>query len=555
MQTAMPIHVLTLIAYFFLMQPAHAAEPYFVDITERAGIDFINASGGADKHYIIETQSAGAGFWDYDDDGILDLYLTNGTAGDSTAATAGTALYRGLGDATFANTTIASGARLDGWTMGVAFADYDGDGDSDLYATRWGADVLLQNQGDGTLAEVTQKAGLGSPAWGIGAAFADYDGDGDLDLYVANYIEFALKGPPFYERWCTHNGIQSACGPVGANAQRDLLYRNEGDGSFSEVGQLHGIGARSYYGMGVAWTDYDNDGDPDLYVANDGQPNSLLRNDDGHFSDVALLEAVAYSGDGRPQAGMGIAVGDYDNDGLFDFFVTNFSKDHNTLYHNSGQHFFADLSGQARLAGSSRPFMGWGTFFFDFDRDGYEDLFVANGHLMPAIDQAGVGQQYRQSNQLYHNRRDGTFLDVSSQAGPGLASVEVSRGAAYGDIDVDGDLDIIVANLDAKPTLLRNDSRAQGNWLSLRLLGEGLNREAMGARVRLVTAALTQQREVRSGTSFQAQHDLRLHFGLAQQQSAEVEVRWPDGTQQTYKNVAANHFYTIDKVQNRIRAE
>jgi len=547
-------YILLLIAAVLFPGSTSASQPYFSDITHQAGIDFVNVSGGKDKHYIVETQSAGGGFWDYDNDGILDIYLTNGTPeGDSQST--GSALYRGLDNATFANTTAASGARLDGWTMGVTFADYDGDGDSDLYATRWGPDALLRNNGDGTLVETTNEAGLGSSGWGIGAAFADYDLDGDLDLYVANYIEFELKGPPFYERWCTHNGIRSACGPVGARAQPDLLYRNEGDGTFTDIGRAQGIGARAYYGMGVAWTDYDDDGDPDIYVANDGQPNSLFRNDGGYFNDVALFESVAYSGDGRPQAGMGLAVSDYDNNGLFDLFATNFSQDHNTLYHNSGQSFFADISGRAGLAGSSRPYMGWGTFFFDFDHDGYEDLFVANGHLMPAIDQAGVGQQYRQPNQLYHNEGNGKFIEVSHDAGPGLALVEISRGAAYGDFDADGDLDILVANLDAAPSLLRNDSRSQGHWISLHLRGTGSNREAIGARVRLSAGPLQQQREVRTGTSFQSQHSLHLHFGLAAQQSADLEIRWPDGSLQHFKAVKANNFYTIDKEQNRIIAE
>lgn len=550
-----PICILLLLMSALQVKTIAASEPYFVDITRQAGIDFVNVSGGKDKHYIIETQSAGGGFWDYDNDGVLDLYLTNGVSSDSTRPSAGTVLYRGLGDATYANTTTTSGARLDGWTMGAIFADIDGDGDSDLYATRWGPDALLLNNGDGTLIETTSDAGLGSPAWGIGAAFADYDLDGDLDLYVANYIDFELKGPPFYERWCTHNGIRSACGPVGAQAQPDLLYRNEGNGRFSDIGHTLGIGARAYYGMGVVWTDYDDDGDPDIYVANDGQPNSLFRNDSGYFVDVALFEAVAYSGDGRPQASMGLAASDYDNDGFWDLFTTNFSQDHNTLYHNSGQSFFADRSGRAGLAGSSRPYMGWGTFFFDFDHDGYEDLFVANGHLMPAIDQAGVGQQYRQPNQLYYNEGNGKFIDVSTDAGPGLQIIEVSRGAAYGDIDSDGDLDILVANLDARPTLLRNDSRSHGHWLSLRLQSSGLNREAIGARVRLTAGDLKQQREVRTGTSFQSQHSLRLHFGLDTEQSADLEIRWPDGLLQHFRAVEADRFYTIDKEQNQIIAE
>lgn len=536
--------------------PIYAQTTHFVDVAARSGIDFINASGSSEKQYIIETQSAGAGFLDYNDDGILDLFFTNGVAAsDIPNSTSGTALYSGQADGIFKNTTDASRARLSGWTMGMAFADYDADGDTDLYATRWGTDVLLANTGDGTFTDRTQISGLGSPAWGIGASFADFDLDGDLDLYVANYIEFELGGPPFFDRWCTHNGVRAACGPVGAEAQRDLLYRNEGDGTFVEISERAGLRGRSYYGMGVLWTDFDDDGDPDLYVANDGHPNSLFRNDEGRFTDVALVQSVAYSGDGRPQAGMGVAAGDYDRDGRFDLFVTNFSQDHNTLYRNSGQGYFLDVSGRANLAGSSRPHMGWGTFFFDVDLDGNEDLFVANGHLMPEIEQAGIAMQYRQPNLLYYNGGDGRFIDISQNAGPGLLITEVSRGAAYGDYDNDGDLDILVANLDAAPNLLRNDSQRSGNWLSLQLRASGPNTAGIGARIAVYTDQGMQLREVRTGTSFQAQNDLRQHFGLAQATQADVLVRWPDGTEQRYPAVAANHIYTIAKEQKKITVE
>ena len=535
---------------------AHSQAAFFIDVAKTAGINHINTSGSAEKQYIIETQPAGGGFWDYNNDGILDIYLTNGVPGDSSLAkTVGTALYRGQVDAHFTDITDSSNTHLTGWTMGVTFADYDGDGDADLYATRWGPDVLLRNNGDGTFSNHTEAAGLGSSRWGIGASFADFDLDGDLDLYVANYIDFALSGPPFYDQWCTHNGIQSACGPVGATPQADLLYRNEGNGHFAEVSAEVGLTGPSYYAMGVLWTDYDDDGDPDLYVANDGHPNTLFRNDRKRFVDVALVESVAYSGDGRPQAGMGVAAGDYDRDGLFDLFVTNFSQDHNTLYRNSGKGYFSDVSGQANLAGTSRPHMGWGTFFFDLDSDGYEDLFVANGHLMPEIEQAGIAMQYRQPNLLYHNDGQGRFKDISNQAGSGLKVREVSRAAAYGDYDNDGDLDILVVNLDAAPNLLRNDSQQNGNWLSVSLRSGGSNREGIGARIYLQTEDGRQMREVRTGTSFQSQNDLRQHFGLAENQHADIIVRWADATEQHYTSVKANRFYTIFKEDNKITVE
>ena len=537
-------------------QLSHAQSISFTDVAAASGIDHINTSGSAKKQYIIETQPAGGGFWDYNSDGILDIYLTNGVPQDSTRRdSVGTALYQGRTDAHFSDVTSKSNAFLTGWTMGVTFADYDADGDADLYATRWGPDVLLGNNGDGTFSDHTESSGLGSTRWGIGASFADFDLDGDLDLYVANYIDFTLGGPPFYDQWCTHNGVPAACGPVGAAAQADLFYRNEGQGDFTEISAEVGLTGRSYYGMGVLWTDYDNDGDPDLYVANDGHPNSLFRNDLHRFVDVALIESVAYSGDGRPQAGMGVAAGDYDRDGRFDIFVTNFSQDHNTLYRNSGQGYFLDVSGRANLAGTSRPHMGWGTFFFDVDSDGYEDLFVANGHLMPEIEQAGIAMQYRQQNLLYRNGSNGRFIDISNQAGSGLQIKEVSRAAAYGDYDNDGDLDILVANIDAAPNLLRNDSHAHGNWLSLRLRSGGSNRDGVGARIYLQTEDGKQIREVRTGTSFQSQNDMRQHFGLANASLADITVQWTDGTEQHYASVAANQFYTIVKEAYKITVE
>jgi hypothetical protein len=530
--------------FFSNALPAFGAAPRFTDVTRAAGIDFVNISGGTDKQYLIETQSAGGGFWDCDLDGCLDLFLTSGARPDSTASTA---LYRNVGAGAFTDVTAHSGTGLDGWNMGVAFADYDSDGDPDLYLTRWGRDALLANRGDGTFTDVTAAAALGSQGWGVGAAFADYDSDGDLDLYVANYIAFELGGPPFYDSWCTHNGIPSACGPSGAQAQPDVLYRNEGDGTFSDVSGPLGLRGRSYYGMGVAWSDLDADGDLDLYVANDGHPNSLWRNDGNRFVDTALATGTAYSGDGRPQASMGVALADYDNDLQVDIFVTNFAQDYNTLYRNEGHGFFADVSGRTGLSGSSRPFMGWGTFFFDCDHDGWQDLFVANGHLMPAIAGAGSGLSYRQRNQLYRNLGDGRFQEVAPEGG--LAAEEISRGAATGDYDHDGDLDILVANLDAPPTLLRNDTEHQGHWLLL-ALRQGAT-EAIGARVQITADGRHQLREVQTSSSFQAQSDTRLHFGLGLATTADIEVTWPDGERQVFSAVAADRHYLLRRGADR----
>ena len=540
--------------HFFLF-PIYATPVHFVDVTDLAGIDFKNESGNAEKHFIIETQSAGGSFADLTGDGRLDIFLTNGVSNDSQNGNPGSALFKNIGNGMFVNYTDESHARIQGWTMGMAIADYDSDGDRDLYVTRWGEDVMLNNNGIGNFKETTKQAGLGSSSWGIGAAFADYDIDGDLDLFVANYIVFEKNGPPFFDKTCKHNGIDAACGPIGAIPEPNLLYENDGKGHFTEVGHSNPISQQNYYSMGVAWFDYNNDGHQDIYVANDGHPNSLFENNDGVFVDNALIQSVAYSGNGRAQAGMGIAVGDYDNDGFFDLFVTNFAQDHNTLYKNSGKGYFSDVSGKAGLAGSSRAFMGWGTFFFDADKDGWEDLFVANGHLMPDIDKAGVSLKYHQRNQFYHNTSNGKFVDISEKLGPALQSEQVSRGAAFGDYDNDGDLDILVANLDSKPSLLQNQTKSDYHWISIQLRSKGLNTDAIGAKIRVSDGVNPQIREVRTGTSFQAQNDIRQYFGLGKAIKVNIEIIWPDGTQSEFKNVGVNRFLTIDHENSSINTE
>ncbi len=531
---------------------AAAQLPQFTEVTREAGITFCNTSGGAEKHYVIETQSAGVGWWDYDGDGELDLFFTNGpTDVETPESGTGNALYRGRPGGTFAETTAQAGLGLKGWNMGCSMADYDNDGDADLYVTRWGPNALYRNEGKSRFTEVAARAGVADPGWGIGCGFGDYDNDGDLDLYVANYVDFELHGPPFYDQWCTHTGIPAACGPKGFKAQPDVLYRNEGSGKFADVTQAAGIAQPAYYGMGVVWGDVDLDGDLDLYVANDGQPNNLFRNEGGgRFTDVAPLSGTAFSGDGRAQAGMGVALGDYDNDGQYDLLVTNFAQDYDTLYRNEGTGFFADVSGLTGIAGPSRPYLSWGTFFFDWDQDGWQDIFIANGHLMPAIDRAGIGISYRQRNQLFRNTGKGRFADVSLEAGPGMAPERVARGAAYADYDHDGDLDVVVANLDDRPALLRNDGGAKGHWLQLRLRGTQSNRDGIGARLSLHSASGRQYRQVCGGSSFQAQHDLRVHFGLGSDTIVEeLEVYWPSGTVQTFKQVRADRAYTLSENQ------
>ena len=521
------------------------AETRFVEVARQSGIDFDNVSGTPEKKYIIETQAAGVTTWDYDLDGDPDLYFTIGSHLRGEGASAN-ALFRNDGGQ-FANATAGSGAGLQGWSMGAAPADYDLDGDDDLYVTRWGRNALLRNEGGGRFTDVAALAKVDDNRWGIGAAFADYDLDGDLDLYVANYIEFELNGPPFYDKWCNHRGIKAACGPAGFNAERDVLFRNDGNGSFSDVSMAAGIDDPPRYGMQVAWGDLDADGDLDAYVTNDGHANSLLRNDGREkFTDIGISSGAAFSGDGRPQAGMGVALGDGDGDGWCDIFVTNFSQDHNTYYENLGTGFFTDVSGQAGLAGSSRPFMGWATFFFDYDGDTDLDLFVANGHLMPAIDFAGSGLSYAQTNLLYRNDGASRFTGVSERAGPGFGLARVSRGAIHGDLDSDGDPDIVVANLDAPPSLLRNDGERLHRWLGLDLHGPPGNLHGIGAYVLVRSGGREQYRQVFSGDGFMGQNDPRLFIGLGTARLVDrLEVRWPSGLVQRYQNLTADHFYLI----------
>lgn len=540
---------MSVIAYILLLVLSilakAAAETRFVEVARQAGIDFANVSGTPDKKYIIETQAAGVTAWDYDLDGDADLYFTIGSHRKGAAAPAN-ALFRN-DSGQFSNATAGSGSGLQGWSMGAAPGDYDLDGDDDLYVTRWGRNALLRNDGRGHFTDVAALANVDDDRWGIGAAFADYDLDGDLDLYVANYIAFELNGPPFYDKWCNHRGIKAACGPAGFKAEKDVLFRNDGNGRFSDVSAAAGVDAPPRYGMQVAWGDLDADGDLDAYATNDGHANSLLRNDGrGQFAEIGIASGAAFSGDGRPQAGMGVALGDGDGDGLCDIFVTNFSQDHNTYYENTGSGFFADVSGRAGLAGSSRPFMGWATFFFDYDGDADLDLFVANGHLMPAIDFVGGGLSYAQTNQLYRNDGGSKFTGVSERAGPGFGLARVSRGAIHGDFDSDGDPDVVVANLDAPPSLLRNDSERIHHWLGLALHGPPGNRHGIGTHVLIRSGGRKQYRQVFSGDGFMGQNEPRLFIGLGTARLVDrLEVRWPSGLVQHYQNLTADRFYRI----------
>ena len=521
----------------------------FTDVAETAGLEFRHFSGNPEKEYLLEVDGGGIAWIDYDRDGWPDLYLVNGGRWEELLAgkrTVSNGLFRNNGDGTFSDVTAQARVGGNHWGMGAAVADFDNDGWPDLYVCNYGPNTLFRNNGDGTFTDVAARSGTDDPRWGSSAAFADYDGDGRLDLYLANYVKFDLHRPP--APTCGYRGIQVACGPQGLNPDSDVLYRNNGDGTFSDVTAGAGVAVRPAFGLGVLWFDSDNDGDPDLYVANDSMGNFLfLNNGDGSFREAGLLSSVAYDEDGKEQAGMGVATGDYDRDGHFDLYVTNFSDDYNTLYRNLGNGFFRDVTYAADLGTATWPFLAWGTGFADLDHDEWEDLFVSNGHIYPQIDQYETGSTYLERNQVFLNLGNGKFREIKAAIKGGGIRPRSSRGSAFADFDNDGDLDIGINNLDGPPSLLRNDGpQGARHWLILELEGVRSNRSAIGARVTLETETGRQMREVSGGSSYQASNDLRVHFGLAAAARARLlTVRWPSGEIQRFRDVGADRHYRL----------
>ena len=516
----------------------------FVDRAADAGLTQPNVSG-TDQSYIVEGMMGGAAFFDYDRDGDVDLYVTNGSsfAGFATGEHPANQLYRNDGGR-FADVTMAAGVGDTSWSMGCAAADYDNDGHTDLYVTNFGRNTLYRNAGAGRFADVTVETGVGDTGWGTGASFGDYDRDGDVDLYVANYVDFSLD----YESPipCLWKNVKVYCGPVGLLPAADVFYRNNGDGTFSEWTKQAGLQGEKFYGMSALFGDYDNDGWPDLIVANDSTPNLLFRNGrDGRFAEEALMAGVAYSGEGVTQGCMGAAWGDYDNDGLFDLFVTNFADEYNALYRNEGGGFFADVSFAAGIGAAPAELVSWGTGFFDYDNDGDRDLFVANGHTYPQADLPRVNSSYEQANSLFENR-GGRLVEVSAAAGPGFALRRVSRGTSFADYDGDGDIDLFVLNLNGPPTLLRNDGNHDNHYLLVRTVGTKSNRDGIGARVIISADGQSQHAEVQSGGSYLSHNDLRLHFGLGKAERVDrLEVRWPSGAVQVLSDIAADQVLTV----------
>jgi enediyne biosynthesis protein E4 len=532
----------------------------FTDITESAGITFQHISA-PEKKYIVESMSGGVALFDYDNDGWLDIYFTNAltveTAGNPRSSRS--ALYHNNHDGTFSDVTEKSGLGYPGWAMGVVAADFDGDGYQDLYVTCLGPNRLYHNNGDGTFTDTAAKAGVDDPRWSTGAAFGDYDRDGRLDLFVANYVDFKLSDLPEFGKgkFCNYHGIAVQCGPRGLKGAGDALFHNSGNGAFSNVSEKAGVSdPQGRYGLGAVWTDIDGDGWPDLYVANDTGPNFLYHNkQNGTFEEIGFLAGVAVGDDGQEQGSMGIAAGDYLHTGRAALFVTNFSDEYNALYRHDSKLEYNDVSYASKTASISIPYLGWGTAFFDYDNDGWLDLIVVNGHVYPQVDRADLGTSYRQRLLLYHNNRDGTFSEVAADHGQALMVPRVSRGAAFGDIDNDGDIDIVIENLDGKPTILRNDGGNRNNWINIQLQGRGPNHDAIGARVKIVAGDLVQWGEVRAGGSYLSASDLRLHFGLEKRTSIDlVEVHWMGGAVEMVRRVPINQFVTLQEGKGVVKA-
>ena len=520
------------------------ANPHFHDATHDAGIGFVHVNGANGQKFVIETVGPGGGFFDYDGDGRLDIYLINGGAvpGTEYDPAPQNALYHNRGDGTFADVTERAGVGDTGYGMGIAVGDYDNDGDLDLYATNFGANVLYRNEGDGTFADVTATAQVGDEGWGASAAFADVDRDGFVDLYVGNYHNFSYAN----HRVCAEggSGLQLYCGPEAFDGVADVLYRNEGDGTFADVTAAAGLGSAEGKELGVVFGDVDLDGDPDLYLANDKTANFLYLNDgSGHFAEEALLAGVAYNEDGDVEAGMGVDMGDYDNDGDYDLFVTNFQWETNTLYKNLGDGTFVDETFLAGLGKGTIAYLAWGTRFFDADNDGDRDIFIANGHLESDVEQY-ENATFPQRNQLFLNTGDGRFAEYVADSGA-LSLKRVSRGAAFGDYDDDGDIDVLVANVATAPTLMRNDG-ASGHYVRLRLAGRDSNAAGIGVRVEVTSGGQVQTDEVRSGASFLSQSDLRLHFGLGTATSIErVVLYWPSGLVEEYADLGIDQEHLL----------
>jgi enediyne biosynthesis protein E4 len=536
-----------------LGQPVLAPAPWFIETARTAGLAaFRETCGSLTKQYLVETLGNGVALFDYNGDGLLDVLLVNGSSfellSDPQLPRTSSRLFRNNGDGTFTDVTRESGLVNEGWGVGVSVADYDNDGHRDVFITNFGTNALFHNNGNGTFTNVTREAGLEGGNWSTGCAWGDYDRDGRLDLYVSRYVDFdkSRTPRPGANTYCRYQGVPVACGPRGAPGLSDFLYHNEGNGKFREVSADVGVrDTDRAYGMAVTWLDFDNDGWPDIFVANDSMPNYLFRNKrNGSFEEVGFEVGCAVSADGRSQSSMGVAVGDYDNDGWLDLLVTNFSEDYSTLYHNSGGRF-EDVTYEAGLGTASYNQLKWGTGLVDFDNDGWKELFVADGHIYPQADQ--TKNHYLQNNQLFRNLRNGRFELIPS-AESGFTEASCSRGAAFGDVCNNGQMAIAVNNIDREPFLYSLARHPPAGWVSFKLSGRKCNRDAIGARVKVRCGNLTQIDEVRSADSYVSCSDVRLHFGLGDARAIdELQIQWPDGTVERRSGLAINREHVLQQ--------
>jgi hypothetical protein len=554
--------------------PKSNLEPiaHFTDIAKKAGLTDPVVFGGVDtKKYIIETTGTGVAIFDYDNDGWQDIFIVNGTSLDASPAKAPTShLYHNNHDGTFTDVTKKAGLTHTGWGQGVCVGDYDNDGREDLYVTYYGKNVLYHNNGDGTFTDVSEKAGVAGSgkAWGNGCAFVDYDRDGHLDLIIANYVDFDLSTAPAPgdRASCIWKGVPVMCGPQGLPAAKNILYHNRGDGTFEDVSaKSHIDRADGHYSLSVSTLDYDDDGWPDIFVACDSTASILYHNNrDSTFTDVAITAGAAFNEDGHAQAGMGSTIADFNGDGKLDIFKTNFSDDTATLYRNNGNGTFDDVTYPAGL-GLNTQYLGWGAMFFDFDNDGWPDLLLVNGHVYPEVDSQHLGSTFQEPRILYHNNGNGTFTDISAGAGPGITTVNSSRGLAIGDLWNDGRLSAVISNMNAPPSLLVNDVRTSNHWISFHLVGNSsastsspmkasaaaaphfkTSRDAIGARITMKAGSRLFVDEVRSGSSYDSNSDMRVHFGLGSATKLDfVQVRWPSGLVEQFDNLGVDKIHTL----------
>ena len=527
--------------------------PRLVDVTASSGITFRHISGPVDhKRYLFETKGGGIGALDYDNDGWMDLYVAQGSTLERVREGRNPhgVLLRNRGDWTFEDVTEQAGLTRGAWGMGVSAADVDNDGFVDIYLTNLGPNILYRNDGDGTFTDVSEASGVADPRWSASAPFGDYDGDGRLDLFVANYLDVGPDTLPAESERCRYRGVPCACGPIGLRGAADTLYRQKADGTFVEVTSEAGILHRKYFGLGAVWGDVDDDGALDPFVTNDSTPNELYVNQgEGRFTENGFLSGLAVGGMGAEQASMGVDLADFDNDGRLDAYCTHFAADHSTLYRNEGSLLFKDVTAPARIQAMEYPFVSWGTRLVDLNHDGWKDLFHANGHVYPFMEDQPFGDEtFRQPHSLYLNLHGGTFLDASALAGPDLQKPALGRGVAFADFDNDGDIDIAVANMNGTPQLFRNDLSSGHHWVTFRTVGRESNRDGIGARITVTTGELRQVWEIKRTVAIYSCSDPRAHFGLGNVDRVEsVRVRWPSGKVQEFRDVTADRHYVIDE--------